>query len=295
MGLENIKGNTYIYKGSPSTLFYKNDDELYIVDPGQGSKRPKELKSIVNRLNPKKSIAFITHYHSDHISVLGEGFSTNEIAISEIDAPALKDPKLRALLTFGYFLNQDDNILPFKAKSIKPTMLITNQEKFGPLGLVPLPGHTQGQLGVITPDGVLYAGDSLFGDKVLSKYGIPYHQYPCKSIESLKTILNLLPKLETVIPSHGPVVKSSEAYQLVESNIKKITEVEEELKNILNEPQNLSSITKNLTSKYKSEEPDIGVYLLAENTIRGYLACLREEGLVEAINDNEIKWKLIKK
>jgi glyoxylase-like metal-dependent hydrolase (beta-lactamase superfamily II) len=295
VGLENINGNTYIYKGSPSTLFYKNEDELYIVDPGQGSKRPKELKSIVNRLNPKKTIAFITHYHSDHISVLGEGFSTNEIAVSDIDAPALKDPKLRALLTFGYLLNQDDSILPFKAKSVTPTILISNQENFGPLKLVPLPGHTQGQIGIITPDAVLYAGDSLFGDKVLSKYGIPYHQYPCKSVESLNTIMNLLPKIETLVPSHGPIVKSSEALQLVESNIKKITEVEEELKNILNEPLSLSSITNKLTSKYKSEEPEVGIYLLAENTIRGYLACLREEGLIEPVNYSEIKWKLIKR
>ncbi|AFZ70357.1 Zn-dependent hydrolase, glyoxylase [Caldisphaera lagunensis DSM 15908] len=296
MGLENIKGNTFLYKGSPATLFYKDEENnVYIIDPGQGSKRPKELKSMLNKLNPKKSIAFITHYHSDHIAVLGEGFSVNEIVVSEIDAPAVRDPSLRALLTFGYMLNHEDNILPFKAKAINPTKLIgKDQNTYGPLQLIPLPGHTQGQLGVITPDGVLYAADSLFGDKVLTKYGIPYHQYPCKSVESLNLILNMLSKVDIIVPSHGPIVNSSEASQLIESNIKKITEIEEEIKKLLVEPMCLSSITQKLTSIYKSEEPSIGAYLLAENTIRGYISCLRQQGLIEAINDNNIKWKITK-
>ncbi len=296
VGLENIKGNTFLYKGSPATLFYKDEESnVYIIDPGQGSKRVKELKSMLNKLNPKKTIALITHYHSDHIAVLGEGFSVDEIAVSETDAPAVRDPSLRALLTFGYLLNYEDDILPFKAKAINPTILInTNQTNFGPLQLIQLPGHTQGQLGIITPDGVLYTADSLFGDKVLSKYGIPYHQYPCKSVESLKLILNLLPKVEVIVPSHGPVVKSSEASQLIESNIKKITEIEEEIEELLKEPMCLSSITQKLTSIYKSEEPSIGVYLLAENTIRGYISCLRQQGIIEAINDNNIKWKITK-
>ncbi|MGC9048271.1 MAG: hypothetical protein ACP5I6_06415 [Caldisphaera sp.] len=85
-----------------------------------------------------------------------------------------------------------------------------------------MPGHISGQTGLITPDGVLYAGDSIFGDKVLSKYGIPYHQLPCKSIESLNELLKLSSNVDFIIPSHGPILKSSNAVQLIEGNIKKL-------------------------------------------------------------------------
>ncbi|MGC9048470.1 MAG: MBL fold metallo-hydrolase [Caldisphaera sp.] len=76
-----------MYKGSPSTLFYKEGNDVYLIDPGQGSKRPKELRSLLNKLNPKRTIAFVTHYHSNHIAVLREGLIVNDIVPTSLKYP----------------------------------------------------------------------------------------------------------------------------------------------------------------------------------------------------------------
>ncbi|MGC8621462.1 MAG: hypothetical protein ACP5I6_06420 [Caldisphaera sp.] len=61
---------------------------------------------------------------------------------------------------------------------------------------------------------------------------------------------------------------------------------------MLKEPLSLSELLSRLLSKFKSEEESIGVSLLAENTIRGFLSCLRSQNLVEILHDKEIKWKI---
>ncbi len=294
MTISNLVGNTYLERGSPSTLFYVDSEIIYIIDPGQGDDRPRQLRRDLEKL-PKKEVAvFLTHYHSDHLSALEKLQEVKSIAISSVDAPMARTPELRVAMTFTYPLNPQDSILSFHGPAVGVTdELPVTSNRYGPLTLVPLPGHTDGQMGVMTPDGVLYAGDSLFGDRVLSKYGVPYHRVPCMALESLKRLEDLASKAELIVPSHGPVVRAGDAVGLIEANMQRISDAMSALEEALQRPSGTSELVSILLKKYRPEELSADVIMLLEATVKGYIRCLREGGKVEALaSDAGIAWKL---
>ncbi|WP_062661432.1 MBL fold metallo-hydrolase [Aeropyrum camini] len=69
MSLLTLAGDTMLLKGSPSTLLYKHGDTVFLVDPGHGKKRAKQLSKAVEKLGGE-AVAIVTHFHSDHFSTL---------------------------------------------------------------------------------------------------------------------------------------------------------------------------------------------------------------------------------
>lgn len=61
----------------------------------------------------------------------------------------------------------------YKGRDLTVSGLVKPGDKIGTIEAIALPGHTFGHLGYCI-DGVLYAGDAVFGDPVLAKYGVPY-------------------------------------------------------------------------------------------------------------------------
>jgi glyoxylase-like metal-dependent hydrolase (beta-lactamase superfamily II) len=81
---------------------------------------------------------------------------------------------------------------------------------------VPLPGHTFGHVGFYA-EGVLYAGDALFGKKVLEKHGVPYLMDIDAFLASLERIRSLEP--EMLVMGHGPVAASRRRIvEMIETN-----------------------------------------------------------------------------
>jgi glyoxylase-like metal-dependent hydrolase (beta-lactamase superfamily II) len=291
--LEMLADRTFLLRGSPATLFYVDEDAVYIVDPGHGRKRAKQLSRASAELSQGRLrvVVVVTHFHSDHLGVLAEGFESNSVIASSIDAIGVTDPGVRLLLTFGYPLSPDDSMLPFTAPPVEVTSTVRPGERVGPLSTVHLPGHTPGQLGVVTPSGILYAADSLFGEVVLQRYTVPYHAEACAALETLYKLRDLATSYEHVVPSHGPPVRGSDAERLVELNIKRVEEALEDLLDAAETPLSLSEAARHLASRYGSPE-DPGMMALVEAATRGLLACLRRRGLVEPVVDRgTLKWR----
>ncbi|MGC9112466.1 MBL fold metallo-hydrolase [Acidilobus sp.] len=283
MTLSTVKGSTFLEKGSPATLFYTDRETgtVYVVDPGQGEDRPRALRRDLEKLGAGRKSVLVTHYHSDHLSALGE-LQVDEIAMSSLDAPVARNPELRVVMTFGYPVNPGDKLLTFHGPPIKVDVEIPpERDSYGPLKLVRLPGHTDGQVGAITPDGVFYVADALFGDRVLEKYGVPYHRMPCAAERSLRTIEELEGKVDFIVPSHGPLIKASDAGPFIEANIRRIEETEEVILNVMSTSATIEDIVAALLKKFKYSELTPDVLMLLEATVKGYIRCLRDENAVE--------------
>lgn len=278
-----VKGSTFLEKGSPATIFYvdRETGTVYMVDPGQGEDRPRALRRDLERLGARRRAVLVTHYHSDHLSALGE-LQVDEVAMSSLDAPVAKNPELRVMMTFGYPVNPSDKLLTFHGPPIRVDLEIPPEvDSYGPLKLVRLPGHTDGQLGAITPDGVFYVADALFGDRVLEKYGVPYHRMPCVAERSLSTIEGLEGKVDFIVPSHGPLIKASEVGPFIEANIKRIEEAKEVVLSVISKSATLEDIVIALLKRFKYSELTPDVLMLLEATVKGYIRCLRDENAVE--------------
>ena len=273
--LINLSGNTYLLRGSPVTIVYKDSDIAYIIDPGHGSKRAKQLKQALNDLNVSKSIVLITHYHSDHLGITGK-LDPDEVIAPEQDVLFVKDPRLRILITFGYPVPPGHPSLPFDAPGVNVSTSFTPGSHTGPLETVHLPGHTPGQVGVITPDNVLYLADAAFGLRVLENYYIPYHlDYP-KALNVLYKIRDEIARdVNVIVFGHGPLVGKSEAVSIIEENIRHHEKVMSKI--IESAPtRSIEELVINVLKK-AGKQPTLQLVLLATGSVKSIIA--REYGL----------------
>ncbi|MGC9210080.1 MAG: MBL fold metallo-hydrolase [Acidilobus sp.] len=288
-----LQGNTYLERGSPATLIYVEGKTGYVIDPGQGEDRPKRIQKALRDLGVERVVVMLTHYHSDHVEAV-EGISPSEVVASARDAPMVRDPELRILSTFNYPLSAADSLLPFRAVPVRVTRELNDQEEgYGPIGAVRLPGHTEGHLGYVTPDGVLYAGDAIFGDRVLEKYGVPYHKFPCQAEESLRSLGSTANRYELIVPGHGPVVRGPEAGPLIDLNIGSIRRFSELVEQALRTPSGVHEVVAAIVRQYPGASWTPDNLMLLEASVKGLLRCLRARGLVtQEVVEGSLKWRV---
>lgn len=213
---------TYYIRGSPSTLMVLNPEDKHqalLVDPGHGSKRRKQLSKAIREAGAETYDVILTHYHSDHLAIVPRLQPLNVYGPRK-DVPMIEDPRLRILVTFGRLIPPGDPILPFDAPGVQVDVAYEPGDRVAMVDTVPLPGHTLGQAGVYTPDGILYLGDAAFGERVLSGYGVPYHVDIEEALETLYMIRdNYAPESSGIILSHGPLLEKQDMMKLLELNI----------------------------------------------------------------------------
>ncbi|MEB3860991.1 MAG: MBL fold metallo-hydrolase [Desulfurococcales archaeon] len=271
-------GDSMLLKGSPSTLFYRAGDVVYVVDPGHGKKRVKQIRKEAGGLRASRLVAVVTHYHSDHHSAISQGLREHleKVVAPRLDEPAIRDPLIRVSLTFGIPLTSGDPLLPFHAPSVDVDEVLDPGARLDGLEIVDLSGHTPGQVGVLTPGGVLYAADSIFGPRVLDTYGVPYHFNPCRALRTLEWIRdNLGGRIEVLVPSHGLPARGGEAEALVDANLDRVRDAGDALLDILSEPRSVGEAAYMLASRY-NVSPGPGMLMLVETAVKGYISCMRE-------------------
>ena len=286
--LQQVKGDTYLLRGSPSTLLYIDEQQLYMIDPGHGGKRAKQLRKIARKANKPVTI-ILTHYHSDHVEILSRNLDFQYKAISSIlDRPGIEYTEYRIGMTFGVPLESWKEALMFKAPPVKVDETIKCGENRGPLQTVHLPGHTPGQIGILTPDKVFYAADAVFGEKVLENYLVPYHRNPCQALETLEKLRDL--DYEILVPGHGPVVERSQALDLINTNIEALKRFLDTLVEKAGEGRSFQDIVEVILDGKTARSA--GEYILVEQSIRGGLICLAGKGLITLDTSSSIPlWK----
>jgi len=275
---DQVVGDAVLVRGSPSSLLVETGEGLIIVDPGHGGGKVKSLKKA---LAGREALAVVTHYHSDHFEVLSRGkLPVARVAAPRLDAPGVEHPEYRLGMTFGYPLDPGDPFLVFPAPPVRVDMVFEPGSRIWGLETVPLPGHTPGQAGIVTPGGVLYAGDALFGDKVLERYALPYHRDTCRALETLEALDPY--RYEAIVPGHGPVVSGDAARGLVDKNIASLKLALDRVVEALSEPASLEALARRLLGD-APPAGSVGLYMLLEQSLRGMLLCLARRGLVEAV------------
>ena len=288
-----LAGNSYVERGSPSTVIYIDGATAYVIDPGQGEDRPERLRKALRSLSATQVVVLLTHYHSDHVEAVEE-LSPSEVIASARDAPMVRDPELRVLSTFNYPLPPTDPALMFRARPARVTHeLGDGDQRYGPIEVVRVPGHTEGQLAYSTPDGVIHVGDAMFGDKVLQKYGVPYHKYPCQSIESLERLSTTISRYEYVVPGHGPIVRGPEAGPLIDLNLSALKALVEQVEEALRSASDVREVVQRVARGHPGASWTPDNLMLLEASVKGVIGCLRAQGrLEEEVSDGVLRWRL---
>ncbi|MEM3835083.1 MBL fold metallo-hydrolase [Pyrobaculum sp.] len=255
-----LKRGVKLLRGSPNTLIV----DKYVVDPGQPAERAGE---IVAAAGPRP-VVLLTHFHADHLAAVPEG--------AVVYAPwgeELFVQSTRARLFFTHGVYTEGAI--YKGRDLDVAGVVKPGDKIGPFEVVPLPGHTFGHVGYFV-DGVLYAGDALFGEKVLEKYGVPYLMDVDMFLSSLDKIEALEP--EVLVFGHGPVAGSRKRIrELVDANRSSVERAVRLVESAL--PADLTTLAIKVLKESGGERGWENV-LLTMTTVRAVLSKLSREGRV---------------
>jgi glyoxylase-like metal-dependent hydrolase (beta-lactamase superfamily II) len=313
LSANNLSTNSW-YIQSPTNigLFKIDNSRVIVIDSGNDKDAAKKILSIIQSNNWHLEMIINTHSNADHVG--GNAYlqeKTNcRIVATRQEAVFITDPILESSFLFGAYPNSKlrnkflmaqpskvtdviscDTVSnpPSESNTPKPHAASCNEICGIGLQAMPLPGHFMGMIGIMTPDKVFFAGDSIFSEMVVNKYHVTF-------IYDVKSFLETLSMLEQIqanffVPSHAAPVRDIKP--LVKINREKIHEIIELILKLCTEPINFEILLKNIMDHY-SLRLDFNQYVLVGGTVKSYLSYLYDLKQIDAIFENNILlWKRV--
>ncbi|MHB1653721.1 MAG: MBL fold metallo-hydrolase [Desulfitobacteriaceae bacterium] len=276
--LQKINGHTYYYPGPTNigVVRYKNGMAL-LVDVGIDSTAGRALAQVVEGEGLKPKYVILTHAHPDHFGAvkwLKEQFTGLLRYASEEEALYMKFNRLEGQALYGASPLRELEGRFLRGPVVEvDTFLQAGAVEIGDkrFEIIPLPGHTYAQIGILTGDGVLFAGDSLFSEQTMEKYGFPFLLDVEQQLMTLERLRGL--EVSAVVLSHAPQIYSS-ITSLCNQNKGRIEEYLEKVLDWCNQPLTREDVTEQvlLTAKMEVDVPQYHMTLATVGAFLSYLA-----------------------
>jgi glyoxylase-like metal-dependent hydrolase (beta-lactamase superfamily II) len=292
MELVKIKGNTYYIQAGTNigVVSFKNKNCL-VVDTTINNTTARKMDMIINENSLHVKYIINTHSHEDHCggnNYFKDNYPGTYVYTSEIEKLYIDNPELFSMNLFS--VPNSFKQLGVLSKSSGVDYILDcginkiNDEKFE---IVDLPGHTSGLIGVITPERVCFTGDSIFSRAIIEKYKIPYFIDIEKAVESI----NKLKELDAdyfVLGHASSYIDKSELLEIADLNISKISEIEEQILDFLDQPCTREVVLENILV-LNDVEADFKEYFLNLSCISAYLSYFYKKSIINfSIEDGKI-------
>ncbi|WP_456420576.1 MBL fold metallo-hydrolase [Thermococcus sp.] len=291
MALRKLGDSAYLYPGSPSTLVRIFDGRAVLVDPGHGSGRHKDLLREVRKLGVSVIAQLATHGHADHVAVAPRIDAS--LYIHRFEFSIAESPLVREVLTFGSKAPNGFLAFQFPGEVKVHGLFEWGDELFG-LEALKLDGHSPGMTGFKDEaDGVIYAGDSFFGERLINSVGVPYFVEVDLFREAMERLTDYAKAGYLLIPSHGKPVIGDEAIELLELNLQRVDGVENLALELLKKPMGVDELAFRVMKHYGVKVTP-GKLALNLVPIRALIAGLYNKGLIEAVVEEGLRWRTAK-
>lgn len=280
----------YIDYPSRMGIVRTGEKDVVMIDSGNDPSAAKKALRAIRENGWELKAVYNTHSHADHIG--GNRYLQDNagcrIYANGKECDFIRHPELEAdFLCGGYpaseLLNKFFLAKPSDACQAGPENLPEGFE------MIPLPGHTEDQVGFLTPDRTFYIGDALISAETLSKYAISY----VFDIERYLATMEMLEEYPAscFVPSHAP--HQTDIRKLCETNMRVVREVGEKILSMLGTPCTHDELLKKIFDEYQIGM-SIPQFCLIGTTVRSYLFWMRKNGsLKTAIEDNRILWQAV--
>ena len=221
MELLHIHKDTWAAVGATALIpFYRlTDTDIVLLDTGIAASDREGLTALLEEhgLHPKGILC--SHAHYDHVgnaAYLRCRYGC-PIAMPMIEAAICADATaFRAnyeTLTYGTIQSMFPEECFLSDVLISPD--IDHLDFCGVrFGLLPLPGHSAGQMGFITPDGTAYLADCLLGPEQLQRFKLPTIMHIARDLTVMESLRSLrcpayVLAHKTSVTELGPVIDAN--------------------------------------------------------------------------------------
>ncbi|WP_455539741.1 MBL fold metallo-hydrolase [Terrisporobacter sp.] len=288
MKLINIKGDTYYIKGGTNTGIVKLDNSsALVIDPGLGGMRPRKIMELLENNHMDVKYIINTHEHEDHYEGCNQIKQSNKgiHILSSKEAKKFIDDSCKFA---DYILGGKSNrfLIPKVCKEkdnlievdtiVNEGEIVLNNKK---IEIIKLTGHSEGSIGILTEDKVLFVGDLFVGANILSKFELLL-MYDVKSyFESINKIKNI--DFDYMILGHGKEIYSKkESELLIESHINAINKYITQVKELLKLPVTVDNILKSIINN-NNLSCDYKEYYFFRSSILSIISYLCDLNLVD--------------
>jgi glyoxylase-like metal-dependent hydrolase (beta-lactamase superfamily II) len=289
---EQLGERTWLLPTGVNVGLWEGGDGAVLIDSGGDKEAGRQIRQVLDQRRLALRLIVNTHSNADHVG--GNAYLQKQtgcrIAAARMEAAFITDPVLEPSFLWGAAPFRELRGKFLQAASSTVNLLLPDS---GPipdteLEAVPLPGHFLQMIGVRTPDGVLFAGDALFGEEVLAKhpvfflYDVAAHLLTLERLESLAA--------QWIVPGHGRPVR--EARPLVAANRAALEATAAAVSSFCSRPAGFEEILAGLCRQF-AIELNPSQYVLVGGTLRAYLAWLADRGTLRpGFENGRMLWRV---
>lgn len=284
--LKHLTGRSYCLEtpGAVLGIYLEDDRHCLLIDSGEAAHGP-QVVDILKEQGWIVSALINTHAHADHCGanrIIAEAFAAPVYA-SALEKVFLENPEL---IPYTLFSAHPPRSLAnrFIMPPVSPPAQViepgSQMVSCTPLDIVDLSGHTPGQIGIITPDGVLFAGDSLISDKA-------YSAFPCPVVVDVQKQLASLDRLQetsynALCISHGGRIE--QASSLLDRNREWLRQlIDEVVESLPGRPMSREEITGRIIAQ-RELTVNTTQYYLVWSTVSAVISYLLDHRLITALH-----------
>ena len=284
MELRHVYGNTYAAVGATALMpVYKlTDTDIVLMDTGYARLDRSALVNLIEGNGFRLRGIICSHAHFDHTGnvrylqqrygcqaaaqIIEAGISVNPDAY-RANYVALNYGKSREYLLEECF--PADVIIPADAGHLDFC-----GARFG---ILQLPGHSAGHIGVVTPDGVAYLGDCLIDEEQIAAAKLPTSMFIARDLESKESLRNL--RRPAYIIAHKQVL--TDIGPLIDRNIDFIHDKGRELLEDLEDGMSFDQWIYAFCQRENVRTRNEFKFSIVERNFANFVDWLTDEGKVE--------------
>lgn len=284
MELRHVYGRTYAAVGATALMpVYKlTDTDIVLMDTGYAKLDRSALTNLIEDNGFRLRGILCSHAHFDHtgnVRYLQQRYGC-QAAAQIIEAGISVNPDAyRAnyvALTYGksheYFLEEcflADVIIPADADHVDFC-----GARFG---ILHLPGHSAGHIGIVTPDNVVYVGDCLIDEGQIEGAKLPTSMFIARDLESKESLRAL--RCPAYIIAHKQVL--TDIGPLIDRNLAFILDKGQEVLDCLEDGMSFDQWIYTFCKKENVRTHNEFKFSVVERNFANFVDWLADEGRIE--------------